>query len=75
MLNRILEAPQRFYRFYGEVKAELKKVTWPSWKEVYGTTLVVIITVFFFGAYLYVVDLVLKNGVEWVMGALRSLFG
>ena len=73
MLKRILETPQRFYRFYGDVKVELKKVAWPAKKEVYSTTLVVIVTVFFFGAYLFLVDLVLKNGVEWVMGALGSL--
>ena len=73
MLKRILETPQRFYRFYGDVKVELKKVAWPAKKEVYSTTMVVIVTVFFFGAYLFLVDLVLKNGVEWVMGALGSL--
>ena len=73
MLKRILEGPQRFYRFYGDVRAELKKVTWPSKKEVYGTTVVVVLTVLFFGAYLFVVDLVLKNGVAWVMKTLGSL--
>ena len=52
--------------FYGDVKAELKKVTWPSKKEVYGTTLVVIITVFFFGVYLFLVDIVLRNLVRRV---------
>ena len=73
MLKRILEGPQRFYRFYGDVRAELKKVTWSSKKEVYGTTVVVVLTVLFFGAYLFVVDLVLKNGVAWVMRTLGSL--
>ena len=73
MLKRILEAPQRFYRFYGDVRAELKKVTWPGKKEVYGTTVVVVLTVLFFGAYLFVVDLVLKNGVEWIMRILGGL--
>ncbi len=48
------------------MKTELKKVTWPSKKEVYGTTLVVIITVFFFGVYLFLVDIVLRNFVRRV---------
>ena len=73
MLKRILEGPQRFHRFYGDVRAELKKVTWPSKKEVYGTTVVVVLTVLFFGAYLFVVDQVLKRGVAWVMRTLGSL--
>ena len=70
MLKKIQEVPQRVVRFYGDVKSELKKVTWPSRKEVYGTTIIVILTVFFFGAYLFFVDLMLKNAVEWMLGGI-----
>jgi len=73
MLKKILEVPQRVVRFYGDVKSELKKVTWPSRKEVYGTTIIVILTVFFFGAYLFVVDLMLKNAVEWMLGGIGEV--
>ena len=55
------------------MKSELKKVTWPSRKEVYGTTIIVILTVFFFGAYLFVVDLMLKNAVEWMLGGIGEV--
>ena len=73
MLRRILEGPRRFYRFYWDVRAELKKVTWPAKKEVSGTTVIVVLTVFFFGAYLFLVDLVLKTGVEWITRVIGSL--
>src|SRR5579859_4803906 len=43
--------------FFVEVRAELKKVTWPSRDELYSTTLVVIGTTIFFGFYLWAVDL------------------
>jgi preprotein translocase subunit SecE len=43
--------------FLGEVRSELKKVTWPSRKEVYQTTIVVIATSVFFGFYLWALDL------------------
>jgi preprotein translocase subunit SecE len=43
--------------FLAEVRSELKKVTWPSRKEVYQTTLVVIGTSVFFGFYLWALDL------------------
>ena len=43
--------------FLSEVRAELKKVTWPSQKEVYSTTIVVIGTTVFFGFYLWLLDL------------------
>jgi preprotein translocase SecE subunit len=47
--------------FFGEVKAELKKVTWPSRTEVYSTTIVVILTTIFFGFYLFGLDLILTR--------------
>jgi preprotein translocase subunit SecE len=44
-------------RFLVEVRAELKKVTWPSRQEVYTTTLIIIGTTVFFGFYLWLIDL------------------
>ena len=43
--------------FLTEVRAELKKVTWPSMPEVQSTTIVVIGTTVFFGFYLWLLDL------------------
>jgi preprotein translocase subunit SecE len=45
--------------FFESVWKELKRVSWPTRKEVYGTTLVVVVTILIFAAYLGVVDLVL----------------
>ncbi len=66
MLEKVKEAPKNFVGFYGDVKTELRKVTWPTKKEVYGTTIVVIATIFFFGIYLSLVDLALSYGVNYV---------
>ena len=68
MLEKVKDAPRNLITFYGDVKTELKKVTWPRKKEVYSTTLIVIITVFFFGVYLYVVDFFLQNIVQRIFG-------
>jgi preprotein translocase subunit SecE len=68
MLEKIKDAPRNLVTFYGDVKSELKKVTWPSKREVYATTFIVIITVFFFGVYLFVVDLFLQNLVQQIFG-------
>lgn len=46
--------------FFNEVITELKKVSWPSRKEVKDTTLVVIIAVIIFGTYLFLIDLILQ---------------
>jgi preprotein translocase subunit SecE len=52
---------QRWKRFLGEVKMELRRTTWPSRKEVRNTTLVVLVTVFLFSLFLGVVDLALST--------------
>ena len=48
--------------FFSEVRSELKKVTWPSRREVYATTVVVIVTTLFFGFYLWLLDV----GLSWL---------
>ena len=44
---------QRTGEFLREVRNEMKRVTWPSQREVYATTVVVILTSVFFGLYLF----------------------
>jgi preprotein translocase subunit SecE len=56
-----------FRTFLSEVRNELKRVTWPSRKEVYATTFVVIVTSIFFGLYLFALDLGLNSLVQWVL--------
>ncbi len=57
---------ERARLFLSEVRNELKRVTWPSQKEVYATTVVVILTSVFFGLYLFVLDLGLARLVDWI---------
>ena len=57
---------QRAGEFLREVRNEMKRVTWPSQREVYATTVVVILTSMFFGIYLFAVDLALNNAVQWL---------
>ena len=56
----------RSKRFIAEVRNEMARVTWPSKKEVYATTFVVILTSFAFGLYLGALDLMLDRLVLWV---------
>jgi len=53
--------------FLSEVRNELKRVTWPSQKEVYSTTVVVIIVSIFFGLYLFALDFGIDSLVIWIM--------
>jgi preprotein translocase subunit SecE len=61
---------KRFIPFLKEVRAELKKVTWPARNEVYSTTLVVIIATIFFGFYLFFMDIIFS----WVVKRIESIF-
>lgn len=56
-----------FKAYVGEVRAEMKRVTWPSKQEVYGTTVMVVLTTFTFAAYFALVDWILSSGVQVVL--------
>ena len=53
-------------RFLSEVRNEMGRVTWPSRKEVYATTIVVILTSIFFGMYLFILDIGIDCVVTWI---------
>ena len=55
---------RRAIAFLRDVRAELGRVTWPTRREVWATTVVVILVSMFFGIYLYVVDLALSAAVQ-----------
>lgn len=46
-------------RFIGEVKAEMKKVSFPTRDEVVGTTGVVLVTSVVFAIYLWLADMII----------------
>jgi preprotein translocase subunit SecE len=57
---------ERARLFLSEVRNELKRVTWPSQKEVYATTVVVILVSLFFGVYLFALDVAIDRVVLWI---------
>jgi preprotein translocase subunit SecE len=58
---------ERARLFLSEVRNELKRVSWPSQKEVYATTVVVIVTSVFFGLYLFALDSILLTVFQWIL--------
>jgi preprotein translocase subunit SecE len=78
MLDNLKESPDhvagwfgRGRRFLTEVRSELGRVTWPTRREVWATTIVVILTSLVFGLYLYGVDLALSR----IVGSIIERFG
>ncbi len=52
--------------YVNELKLEMRRVTWPSRKQVESTTAVVIVAVFIFAAYFEVVDTLLGRGIQGI---------
>ncbi len=52
------------FSFFADCWSELKKVRWPSRKELISYTIVVLITVIFVTIYFYVIDLGLSELIE-----------
>jgi len=55
--------PGQTKTFLGDVRAETQRVTWPTKKTIQATTIVVIVTVFFFGLYFAVLDYVFSSAI------------
>ena len=53
--------------FFGEVRAEMQKVTWPTREELTGSTGVVLLTMFFLSTFIGITDFVLSYVLAIVM--------
>jgi len=53
--------------YVNELKLEMRRVTWPTRKQVESTTGVVIFSVFAFAAYFWVVDGILGRAIRDVL--------
>ena len=58
---------KKIFKFLREVRLEMKKVTWPTRKEITGSTVVVIVTVIIVAIYLGIVDNILQQAMLWLV--------
>ena len=68
-----LPAPVRragLIQFVSEVRKETSKVTWPTWRETWLTTMMVFIMVGITMTLFFAVDWILAMGERWLIGAL-----
>jgi preprotein translocase subunit SecE len=66
----------RLSQFIRDVRGELKRVSWPSAKEVQNTTIITLIAVIFFAAYLFAVDQALARmilGLTWLVNKILGV--
>jgi len=55
-------------KFLGQVKAEMKKVAWPSKEELISSTVVVISATIFLGVFIGICDLILSRAINLLIG-------
>ena len=59
-------------QFWNEVVREMKKVTWPSWKETWLTTMMVFIMVGVLMVFFAVVDFIWQYGECLLIGCVKQ---
>ena len=67
-MQKVQDVVQQASEFFAESWQELKKVSWPSRKETYAATLVVIIVVVLISIYLALIDLGLTKAIQAIIG-------
>lgn len=50
---------QRFAAYWQQTREELRKCTWPTWDELRGSTVVIIVAIFIMGVFTFIVDRIL----------------
>ena len=60
-------------RYFRELKSELKKVVWPTPKQVVKNTLIVLASVVIVGIFIWVFDFVAGNGINALINWISSL--
>ena len=54
-------------KFVREVRSEMARVTWPSRKETWITSVMVMIMVLITTMFFFVVDIIVGFGVNWII--------
>ncbi len=67
--NGALTIPKRLVRFFRDYKSEVKKIVWPSFKEVLRNTVIVLIMCAIIGVIIWLVDFGLGQLLELILGA------
>jgi len=65
-VDAIKSWPQRVKHYFDGLRMEMRRVTWPTRKQVRATTAVVLVTVFLFAVYFGIVDWILSSAMEWI---------
>ncbi len=63
----LMDKISRFREYFVLSRAELRKVSWPTWKETRNTSIVVFAVMVFMALFLGIVDYLLAAGVRLIL--------
>ena len=69
-LSGVTSFVDRARAYFADLRSEMRRVTWPSGKQVRATTAVVIVAVFLFAFYFAVVDMLFGKLITQIFQAL-----
>jgi preprotein translocase subunit SecE len=72
-VGKLASYPKRFRSFLHDVRVEMKQVNWPSRQDVISTTIVVALTVAFFGVYFFFTDSIFGKAISWLIAYAKKL--
>ena len=56
----------RIKNYIGEVRAEMRRVTWPTRQELINASLIVVAALIFFGVYIAIIDNIVVIPLDWI---------
>jgi len=66
-MSKLIKGAENLRTFVEEVKVELVKCSWPSRKELFGQSVVVIVAVIILGAFVGLCDVVNMNLLRFII--------
>lgn len=71
-MTKLMAFPTAAREYFADLQAEMKRVTWPTWKQVRATTTVVIASIFAFAFYFGLVDSLVNKLIEKIFATLAK---
>ena len=73
--EKTLKNKKSVFSYIQDLKDELRKVSWTSQEELSFSTKMVVLATLFFGVGIYLVDFVIKSGLEFIRIVVHFIFG
>lgn len=60
-VSKLVKMKKNIVKFFKEIRSELKKVVWLTWKQLKNNTVTVLLACLLIGAVIWIVDLILTQ--------------